>query len=88
MILLPHHLEFQETLTDLPFFYNQIARQSAEVLHLIQDASGLFQMVNDKRLKEYLFSGELNENIEFIDAYEELEEDNEWSLSNEWLGSL
>jgi hypothetical protein len=88
MILLPHHLEYQETLADLPFFYNQIARQSAEVLHAIQDNSGLFQIADDKRLKEYLFSGELDERIEFVDAYEEVEPDSEWSLSNEWLGSL
>lgn len=88
MILLPHHLEFQETLANLPFFYEQIAQQSAEVLHLIQDGSGLFQLADDKRLKDYLFSGELDEQIEFIDAYEGVEPDNEWSLSSEWLGSL
>ncbi|MCC3409910.1 MAG: hypothetical protein JGK17_31110 [Microcoleus sp. PH2017_10_PVI_O_A] len=88
MILLPHHLEYHETLAELPFFYTQIAQSSSETLHLIQDGSGLFQIADNKRLEDYLFSGELDEQIEFVDAYEEVETDNEWSLSDEWLGSL
>ncbi|MEG4318125.1 MULTISPECIES: hypothetical protein [unclassified Microcoleus] len=88
MLLLPHHLEFQETLAELPFFYKQIANQSAETLHLIQDGSGLFELADDKRLKDYLLSGELDEYVEFVDAYEEVETSDAWSLGDEWLGSL
>lgn len=88
MLLLPNHLEYHETLANLPFFYNELTRTSSETFHLIQDGSGLFQLANDKRLEEYLFSGELDEQIEFVDAYEEVTESNEWSLSDEWLGSI
>lgn len=88
MLLLPHHLEYHETLANLPFFYNELAQNSSETLHLIQDGSGLFQLADDNRLKEYLFSGELDEQIEFVDAYEEVTASNKWSLSDEWVGSI
>jgi hypothetical protein len=87
MLLLPHHYEFQETLADLPFFYKEMASQTSEVMHLIQGASGLPEMVDGKKLRDYLLSGQLDEQIEFVDAYAE-ESSNEWDISDVWLGSL
>jgi hypothetical protein len=87
MLLLPHHYEFQETLADLPFFYKEVASRTSEVMHLIQGTSGLPEMVNDKKLRDYLLSGELDEQIEFVDGYAE-EVSSEWDVSDVWLGSL
>ena len=98
MLLLSHHLEFAETLAHLPFFYQQMASETCEVMHIIQRSSNcLPEMVNSNRLQDYLFGGEVDETIEFVDGYADietddgLEEDNgllDWELSDEWLGSI
>jgi hypothetical protein len=36
MILQPHHHEFGETLANLPFFHNQMAKETCEPMHVIQ----------------------------------------------------
>ena len=87
MLLLPHHYEYKETLADLPFFYKQMASSTSEIMHVIQKF-GIPELATDKQLEEYLFGGELDDQIEFVDAYEEVETSNTWSLSDEWLGSL
>lgn len=88
MILLPHHYEFQETLAGLPFFYKEMASRTCETMHVIQGASGLPEMVNNKRLQEYLLGGELDRQIEFVDAYNAEKVSSEWDVSDVWLGSI
>lgn len=87
MLLLPHHYEFAETLADLPFFYKEMAGSTSETMNVIQ-RFGVPEMATDKQLQEYLLGGEFDDQIEFIDAYEEVEINDTWSLSDEWLGSL
>jgi hypothetical protein len=98
MLLLPHHYEFAETLAHLPFFYKQMASETCEVMHVIQSSANcLPEIANSNRLQEYLFGGEIDETVEFVDGYADietddcLEEDNnllDWELSDEWLGSI
>jgi hypothetical protein len=96
MILLPHHLEFAETLANLPFFHKQIASNTCETLHILQkDPNYLPEIVNAKNLKEYLLGGEADQFIEYVDGYAddgELTEENDtllkWKLGDEWLGSI
>jgi len=97
MLLLPHHYEFAETLANLPFFYQQMARETCEVMHVIQRSSNcLPEMVNSNRLQEYLCGGEIDETVEFVDGYADTETDDcseynsllNWELSDEWLGSI
>lgn len=95
MILLPHHHEFTETLANLPFFYEQMASQTCEVLHILQkDPNHLPEMVNTNSLQEYLLGGEADQFIEYVDGYADTGETKEnnnfldWELSNEWLGSI
>lgn len=93
MLLLPHHYEFQETLADLPFFYKEIASCSAETLHILQK-DGIPELVTELQLRECLLSGELDEQIELMDAYAQEEEEEEedkpilWDISDVWLGSI
>lgn len=94
MLLLPHHLEFTETLANLPFFYKEIANKSCDTLHILQkNPNHLPEMVNSNTLQEYLLGGEANQFIEFVDAYsdESAEESSDlsaWELSDEWLGTI
>jgi len=100
MLLLPCHYEFGETLANLPYFYQQATRSSTENIHLLQKQENcLPELVSAKRLQEYLFSGEAEELVEYIDGYsvdnfdtdEVAEEENYlplWELGDEWLGSL
>ena len=98
MILLPHHLEFAETLANLPFFHKQIASNTCETLHILQkDPNHLPEIVNAKNLKEYLLGGEADQFIEYVDGYadadaDELAEENDnllnWELGDEWLGLI
>jgi hypothetical protein len=93
MLLLPHHLEFKETLANLPFFYREMASNTCEVMHLIQsNPNFLPEMATASRLQDYLLGGEADENVEYIDGYaDDFEEDNdllEWELGDEWLGSI
>jgi hypothetical protein len=99
MLLLPGHLEFAETLANLPFFYQQLANETCETLHILQkDPNYLPEMVNASNLQEYLSGGEADQFIEYVDGYAnddgigELTEENDslldWELSNEWLGSI
>jgi hypothetical protein len=101
MILLPHHHEFAETLANLPYFYQEMAKNTCEVLHVVQKSPNyLPEIVNSKDLQEYLSGGEANQFVEYVDGYdygnepdEPIEEANDnclnsWELSNEWLGSI
>ncbi|MEG5048663.1 hypothetical protein [Microcoleus sp. B4-C1] len=96
MLLLPHHYEFAETLANLPFFYQEAASKTCEVMHLIQsNPNHLPELATANRLKEYLCSGEINDHVEFVDGYldSELTDENEnsstfWELGDEWLGSI
>jgi hypothetical protein len=98
MILLPHHLEFAETLANLPFFLKQVANETCETLHILQkDPNQLPEIVNANNLQEYLLGGEADEYIEFVDGYADdncanpTENDsllNPWELGDEWLGSI
>jgi hypothetical protein len=93
MILLPHHHEFAETLANLPFFYNQMARNTCEFLNVIQRNSNFVpEIATTNELREYLLGGEADENVEFVDGYagdDCLKEDDnllDWELADEWLG--
>jgi len=96
MILQPHHHEFAETLANLPFFYQQMASNTCEVLHILQKSpTHLPEMVNANNLEEYLLGGEADQFIEYVDGYAdagELTEENDnlpnWELGDEWLGSI
>lgn len=94
MILQPHHHEFAETLANLPFFYKRMASETCEVMHLIQsNPNCLPEIATADRLQEYLFGGEIDETIEFVDGYDNTNtcDENdliEWELEDEWLGSI
>ena len=99
MILLPGHYEFTETLANLPFFYNQVANNSCEVLHLIQKSPNYVpEITNINEVQEYLLGGEADQFVEYVDGYandgctDELEESEDlpysWELGDEWLGSI
>ncbi len=99
MLLLPHHLEFAETLANLPFFYQQMASETCEVMHILQrNANWLPEMATTDRLQEYLLSGEIDETVEFVDGYADADDDADdiegddglldWELSDEWIGSI
>ena len=97
MLLLPHHHEFAETLTNLPFFYQEIANKTCEVMHVIQkNPNHLPELVNVSELQEYLLGGEADQFVEYVDGYvnadaHESRNDNclpLWKLSDEWLGSI
>jgi hypothetical protein len=97
MLLLPHHLEFCETLANLPFFYKEMASNTCEVMHLIQKQPNyLPEIVNANNLQEYLLGGEANQFVEYVDGYANVDEPTEesdddltlWELSDEWLGSI
>jgi len=96
MLLLPGHLEFAETLANLPFFYQEAARKTCEVMHVLQKKPNFVpEMVTENRLKEYLLGGEADQFVEYIDGYsdEPTESDNDdyltsWELGDEWLGSI
>lgn len=92
MILLPHHHEFRETLANLPHFYQEIASQNCELVHLIQkNPSYIPEMADSNRLKEYLLGGEVNEFVEYVDGYSDCFDDDLldcWELGDEWLGLI
>ena len=97
MLLLPHHHEFAETLANLPFFYEQMASETCEVMHIIQrSASCLPEMANTSGLREYLLGGEIDETVEFVDGYADCDADDiegydgwlDWELGDEWIGSI
>jgi hypothetical protein len=100
MLLLPHHHEFAETLANLPFFYQDAAHQTCEVMHVLQkNPYHVPEMVTANRLEEYLLGGEANQFVEYIDGYADkpidkpIESDNDdcltsWELSDEWLGLI
>jgi Ran GTPase-activating protein (RanGAP) involved in mRNA processing and transport len=94
MILLPGHIEFAETLANLPFFYKEMAKNTCETLHVLQSNPNYLPEIADfKRLQEYLQGGEANEFVEFVDGYADVDEltDNGLILqesSNEWLGLI
>jgi hypothetical protein len=94
MLLLPGHLEFAETLANLPFFYKQAADKTCEIMHLLQkNPNHVPEMVNGNALQEYLLGGEADQFVEYVDGYadETAESDNllnPWELGDEWLGSI
>jgi hypothetical protein len=92
MILLPHHHEFRETLANLPNFYQKIASQTCETMHILQkNPNHLPEMVNANSLQEYLLGGEVNEFVEDVDGYFDCVDDDSldcWELGDEWLGSI
>jgi len=94
MLLLPGHLEFAETLANLPHFYKTAASKTCEVLHILQkNPNYLPEIVNANTLHEYLLGGEADQFIEYVDGYaDELTEENDslldWELGDEWLGSI
>jgi hypothetical protein len=97
MLLLPGDYEFAETLANLPFFYQEAANQTCEVLHVLQkNPNHLPEMVNVNRLQEYLLGGEANQFVEYVDGYVDVGEPTKesddcltsWELSDEWLGSI
>lgn len=94
MLLLPHHIEFAETLANLPFFFREAASKTCEVLHVVQkNPYYLPEIVNANTLQEYLLGGEADNFVEYVDGYadEPTEEDNLlglWELGDEWLGSI
>jgi len=96
LLLLPHHHEFAETLANLPFFYKEMASNTSEVMHVIQNnPNHLPELATANRLEEYLLSGEIDDYVEYVDGYldSELTDENEnsstfWELGDEWLGSI
>lgn len=95
MLLLPHHHEFAETLANLPFFYQEAANRTCEVMHLIQkNPNYLPEIVNASKLQEYLLDGEADQFVEYVDGYVDKptnEHDNplnSWELGDEWLGLI
>jgi len=95
MLLLPHHYEFAETLANLPFFHNQMARNSCEPLHVIQRGHNFVpEIATTNELLEYLLGGEAEEIVEFVDGYadgDDLEEDDlldNGELADSWLGTI
>ncbi|MEG4396472.1 hypothetical protein [Microcoleus sp. BROC3] len=95
MLLLPHHHEFAETLANLPFFYQEAASRTCEVMHLIQkNPNHLPEMANANKLQEYLLGGEADRFVEYVDGYanEPTDEHNNsldlWELGDEWLGLI
>ena len=96
MLLLPCHYEFGETLANLPFFYQEMASKTCETMHVIQgNPNHLPEIANEKRLQEFLLSGEIDKQVEFVDAFaafeNEPEEENTiipWDISDVWLGSI
>jgi hypothetical protein len=103
MLLLPHHYEFAETLANIPFFFQSLASETCEVLHVVQQKPNyLPEIVNANNLQEYLLGGEADQFIEYVDGYADTEdtetEDEQtdsnllsipsWELSDEWLGSI
>jgi hypothetical protein len=92
MLLLPHHHEFRETLANLPDFYQRMASQTCEPVHFLQkNPSHVPEMLDSNRLKEYLLGGEVNEFVEYVDAYSD-DVNNDlldcWELGDEWLGLI
>jgi hypothetical protein len=96
MLLLPGHLEFAETLANLPFFYKEMANKTCEVIHVVQkNPYHLPEMVSANTLQEYFLGGEADQFVEYVDGYnaDELTEEsdnllNSWELGDEWLGSI
>lgn len=97
MLLLPHHHEFAETLANLPFFYQNAASKTCEVMHVIQsNPNYLPEIADTNRLQEYLLGGEADQFVEYVDGYAgetQIEEGNDnsfnsWELGDEWLGSI
>jgi hypothetical protein len=99
MLLLPGHIEFAETLANLPFFYKEMAKNTCEVMHVIQShPNHLPEIADVKRLQEYLQSGEIDEFVEYIDGYADVDEPTETEksdncltsleLSDQWFGSI
>ena len=95
MLLLPGHLEFAETLANLPFFYKEAASKICEVMHVVQkNPYHLPEMVDANTLQEYLLGGEADQFVEYVDGYadESTEESDglldSWELGDEWLGSI
>jgi hypothetical protein len=94
MILLPGHLEFTETLANLPYFYKDVANKTCDVLHILQkNPNYLPEMVKADSLQEYLLSGEADQFVEYVDGYADEPTKNDdsvglWELGDEWLGSI
>jgi hypothetical protein len=95
MILQPHHHEFGETLANLPFFHNQMAKETCEPMHVIQRHLNFApEIATAKEVREYLLGGEADEIVEFVDAYADdnvVEKSDyllDWELADEWLGSI
>jgi hypothetical protein len=94
MLLLPHHHEFAETLANLPFFYKEIASNTCETMHVLQNnPNHLPEIATTSRLQEYLLGGEIDEYVEYVDGYadddaEETDDLLNWELGDEWLGSI
>lgn len=94
MLVLPHHLEFAETLANLPEFYKAATSQTCETLHILQkNPNYLPEIVNASTLQEYLLGGEADQFVEYIDGYANEPEESDglldsWELGDEWLGSI
>jgi len=95
MLLLPDDHEFAETLANLPFFYNRMASDTCETMHIIQsNPNHLPEIASDSRLQEYLLGGEIDKFVEYVDGYadEPTEESDDllepWELGDAWLGSI
>lgn len=96
MLLLPHHYEFAETLANLPFFYQEAASKTCEIMHLIQkNPNYLPEIASANKLQEYLLGGEADQFVEFVDGYADESTDeegsdslNSWELGDEWLGLI
>jgi hypothetical protein len=95
MLLLPGHHEFAETLANLPFFHNRMAREICEPLHVIQKNHNFVpEIATTNELLEYLLGGEAEEIVEFVDGYaddDDFEDDDlldNWELADSWLGTI
>jgi hypothetical protein len=93
MLLLPNHYEFAETLANLPFFHNQMAKEVCEPMHVIQrNPNFVPEIATTYELQEYLLGGEAEGIVEFVDGYADddgLEENDnlpDWELADSWLG--
>ena len=95
MLLLPCHHEFAETFANLPFFYEEMVRNTCEVTHVVQkNPNYLPELVNTGKLQEYLLGGEAEDQVEYVDGYvDELTEKSDnllisWELGDEGLGLI
>jgi hypothetical protein len=97
MLLLPGHLEFAETLANLPFFYKEMASRTCDNLHLFKAILIIYQKSQTTKDYKNICKAEKSmQFVEYIDGYANTDEPteenddclNSWELSDEWLGSI